>query len=81
MSKGFSREIVHRIYDDDTGEHIEVGPDADTGELLEIRQIEQGKPCARVVGNPEQMRLLAYSILMMTEKHDILEVLRNANIL
>lgn len=68
MAKGFSREIVHKIYDDDTGEHIEVGPDGDTGDLLEVRQVEGGKVVARVVGRPEQLRLLAESILMLTEE-------------
>ena len=66
----FSREIVHKIYNDDTGESLEVGPDADTGDLLEIRQIEQGKAVARVVGPPAQLRLLAESILMLTEPEE-----------
>lgn len=67
MSKGFSLEIIRRVYDDDTGEHIEVGPDADTGDLLEIRQVEGGKTVARVVGKPEQLRLVAETILQATE--------------
>ena len=45
VAQGFSREIVHKIYDDDTGEHI-----------------------ARIVGHPQQLRLLAESILMLTEE-------------
>jgi hypothetical protein len=68
VAQSFSREIVHKIYDDETGEHIEVGPDADTGDLLEIRQVEQGKILARIVGHPQQLRLLAESILMLTEE-------------
>jgi hypothetical protein len=65
--RNYTREIVHKIYDDETGEHIEVGPDADTGDLLEIRQVEQGEIRARIVGFPKQLRLLAESILMLTE--------------
>jgi len=68
MAQGFSREIVHKIFNDQDGNHIEVGPDADTGDLLEIRQIEDGKVFARIVGYPEQLRLLAESILMLTEE-------------
>lgn len=30
MSKGFSTEVLHRIYNDDTGECLEVGPDSDS---------------------------------------------------
>ena len=67
MNKGFSLETIRRVYDDSTGEHIEVGPDADTGDLLEIRQVEGGKPVARIVGPPEQMRLVAEAILKALE--------------
>ena len=65
--KGFSAEIVHKIYDDSTGEHIEVCPDADSGDLIDIRQIEGGKIVARITGEPEQMRLVAQAILKLTE--------------
>jgi hypothetical protein len=67
VSGSFSTEIIHRVYDDKTGDHIEVGPDHDTGDLLEIRQVDGGKLCARVVGYPKQMRALAISILALTE--------------
>jgi hypothetical protein len=67
MSKGFSTEIVHKIYDDELGNSIDIGPDADTGDLLEIRQVEGGKIVARIVGEPEQMRLVAEAILKLTE--------------
>jgi hypothetical protein len=67
MTKGFSLETIRRVYNDETGEHIEVGPDADTGDLLEIRQIEGGKIIGRIVGQPEQMRLVAEALLKATE--------------
>ena len=63
MNKGFSLETIRRVYNDETGAHIEVGPDADTGDLLEIRQIEGGQIIGRIVGQPEQMRLVAEAIL------------------
>lgn len=63
----YSTEIVHRVFNDKTGDLIEVGPDADTGDLLEIRQIEQGKIAARIVGEPEQLRQVASAILKLTE--------------
>lgn len=63
----YSTEIVHRVFNDKTGDLIEVGPDADTGDLLEIRQIEQGKIAARIVGEPEQLRQVAEAILKLTE--------------
>jgi hypothetical protein len=68
MSKGFSTEITHKIFDESTGEHIEVGTDADTGELLEVRQVEGSKTVARVVGQPEQLRLVALAILELVGK-------------
>jgi hypothetical protein len=33
----FSHEIIHRIYDDSTGDYLEIGPDMDALELIEIR--------------------------------------------
>ena len=63
----FSAEIVHKIYDNTTGERIEVCPDADTGDMLDIRQIEGDKIVARITGEPEQMRLVALAILKLTE--------------
>ena len=67
MKKGYSTEVVHRVFNDDTGEYIEVGPDADGGDLLELRQINSdGKIAARIVGEPEQMRLVAEAILKLT---------------
>ena len=68
MSKGFSTEVVHKIFNDSTGEYIEVGPDADTGDLLEIRQVEGGTTYARIVGQPEQLRLVALAILELVGK-------------
>ena len=63
----YSTEIVHKVYNDKTGDLIEVGPDADTGDLLEIRQVEGREIRARIVGEPEQLRLVAEAILKLTE--------------
>lgn len=64
----FTTEIVHKVYDDSTGEHIAVCPDADTGDLLDIRQVDaKGKILVRITGYPEQMRLVAMAILKLTE--------------
>jgi hypothetical protein len=67
--KGFSTEIVHKVYNDDTGEFIEVGPDADGTDLIEIRCVDaNGNIGNRLCGEPEQMRLVAEAILKLTEK-------------
>ena len=63
----FSSETIHRIYNDKTGEYIEVGPDADTGDLLELRQVEGDKIVARIAGYPDQLRLVAEAILKSVE--------------
>jgi len=70
MANKFSTEIVHKVYNDKTGDCIEVGPDADCGDLIEIRQVEGGKLCVRICGEPEQMRLVAEAILKLTEPSD-----------
>lgn len=66
MSKPrYTTEVVHKVYNDETGDYIEVGPDADHGDLLEIRQVEQGKIVARITGEPEQIQLVAQAILKL----------------
>jgi hypothetical protein len=38
--QNLSMEIVHEIWDDDTGTHIEIGEDRDGLQMVEIRQYE-----------------------------------------
>ncbi len=60
----YSAETFIRIYDDKTGEHVQVGPDADGLDCVEISQREQsGKIEARITIQPEQALLLAKAIL------------------
>ena len=67
-SSKFSTEIVHRVYNDTTGEYIEVGPDADGINHIEIRFVDvNGKIGNRLCGPPEQMRLVAEALLKLTE--------------
>jgi len=67
--KGYSTEIVHKVYNDDTGEYIEVGPDADGVDLVEVRQVDsKGNISNRIAGEPEQMRLVAEAILVLISK-------------
>lgn len=67
----FSTETIVRIYDDTSGECVEVGPDSDIGELVEIRQRQQNGEIykgARITMEPEQALELARAILRLYEK-------------
>ena len=59
----FTEEIVHQIWDDKTGERVEVGPDADSIGLIEIRQVDStGKIVERITINPEIAEMVARAI-------------------
>ena len=66
----YTSEHVVNICDDDTGDHLYVGPDGDTGDMLEIRYVdEDGKIRQRISAPYEQMKLAAEAILKLcTEK-------------
>jgi len=60
----YSVETVYRIYNDKSGEYIEVGPDADGIDLVEVRcYTDDGKVGNRIMGTPLEMKLVAEAIL------------------
>lgn len=60
MTMNYSVETLHRIYNDDTGDYLEVGPDSDSAGLVEIRSYVKNvtKPAQRLVLHPDQVPLL-----------------------
>ena len=62
-------ERVIKIYDDDTGNHFYVGPDADGLDSVEIRDVSSdGKIDARIFMNKEQAVEVAKAILELYGK-------------
>ncbi len=60
----YSIETIYRVYNDKSGEYIEVGPDADGIGLIEIRMYtDDGKISQRVMGTSIEMKLVAEAIL------------------
>jgi hypothetical protein len=60
----YSVERVIEVWDDQHGEHIDVGPDRDIGELVEIRSYTvDGVIGQRIAMAKEQAVLVAQAIL------------------
>lgn len=70
----FSTEIIHKIYDDDNGVFIQVGPDADALGLLEIRTVDVDSRKhygdIRLTLHPIQARRLAEALLSCASDAD-----------
>lgn len=62
----FSVENFTRVYDDSTGYYVEVRPDADAGDLVQIDASEQGQS-APLMMPPEQARLLAKALVRVAD--------------
>jgi hypothetical protein len=59
----YTLETLYQVWDDKTGERIEIGPDRDGLDLFEIRGCShEGKPYARIVCNREQLEKLQAAI-------------------
>ena len=59
----FTVEDVIKVWDDETGEHIYIGPDGDGLELVELRYVEaDGKCHQRMTFQKEQALLVADAI-------------------
>ena len=66
--KGFSFETKFEIWNDDTGEHVEVGPDRDGIDMVEIRlENDKGKIDGRMSFDPEEALLVAEAIKKAAE--------------
>lgn len=66
----YTAEKSIKIYDDTTGDYIQVGPDADTGEAVEIASFvhsqsdnSTGREAGIILADPEQAVAVARAIL------------------
>ncbi len=50
----FSTEMELKVYNDGTGDYVQVGIDADSLDLVEIRRVELGKERGRIVMEPTE---------------------------
>ena len=51
----FSIEVIMQVWNDDTGERVEIGQDSDGLDLVEIRQIEN-KECRARITMPNEIQ-------------------------
>ena len=58
----FSMETFIRVYDDSTGNYIQIGPDANSLGLVELREFEGGKERARLTMPARKASLVADAI-------------------
>ena len=64
----FTKETAKKVWSDDDGTHIYIGPDADGFGCIDIRYVdEKGVPEERITLPKEQARLVAESILELLE--------------
>ncbi len=60
----YTLETLHRIYNDKTGEYLQIGPDGDGVDMVDIRSIDpQGKEFSRVTIPLEMARLVGSALL------------------
>lgn len=63
-TKTHTIEVHRKVWNDETGERIEVGPDADSVGLVDVVQYaDDDSSSVRITGTPEMMRLVAKAIL------------------
>jgi len=71
MKRNFSLEKVIKIWDDDHGTHIDVGPDSDGLGLVEIKQFDEDNKCInRIVMTQEEAILLAEAINLLYKTNE-----------
>jgi hypothetical protein len=63
----FELETHHRIYNNNTGDYISVGPDRDGLELIEVRSVQVDGQEETICMNEEQAKLVlrALNLLLM----------------
>lgn len=60
----YTSETIRQIWNDETGERIEIAPDRDGLGLVEIRFVtDDGVVGQSITGKAEQMRLVALALL------------------
>ncbi len=65
---GYSSETIIKVFDDDSGEHVYIGPDGDGLDCVELRAVDSdGKnyPGARITMSPAQAILVADAIIKL----------------
>lgn len=60
----YTKEHLIEIWDDQSGDHIEVGPDRDGLDLVELRLYDgdDHKPCKTMTFTREQVKLVAQAL-------------------
>ena len=59
-----TRERIINVYDDNIGDHIYIGPDADALDLVELRYVDHnGTIIDRITANKEMMIAVSESII------------------
>lgn len=56
MPEGYTTEMNIRVYDDSTGNYVEIAPDADALGLIELRLVEDDSIKQRICMTQEQAR-------------------------
>ena len=69
----YTLEKLYRIYNDTSGDYIEVSPDGDSLGLVEIKQMELGKQAGCVMLSPEQAKILASILIDAANQAEELE--------
>lgn len=68
-SPRYSLEHLSEIWDNNHGDHLEIGPDRDGLEMVEIRELDsKGKILNRMSFNREQVPLLIQALSKTLEK-------------
>jgi len=65
----YTLEMMFEIWDDDNGECIEIGPDRDGLDCIEIRVKNDGKLGDRIILSYEQAALLVEAIQKLLENY------------
>lgn len=63
MSKTCTLDTVRRVWNDDHGEHLYIGPDGDALGMIEIREVDpDGKIVARIAMTKNQALLVSEAL-------------------
>lgn len=63
-SRSYTSEIVRKVYDDQHGNHIYIGPDADGLDLVEVREVDDKNVIlGRFVMNPIQAKMVGEALI------------------
>jgi hypothetical protein len=69
-----SLEAFYRVYNDQTGEHFSIGPDADGLEMVEIMFVDaNSKIGTRLQFNEEQLPLIIRALQMKLDEYKMIK--------